>query len=112
MFEDLLAKAARSSININRLRILCLELYKTINNLDPDFMKEFSTLKETNRSAKEQYKWNLEITKYKQTTFSRKGLRAFGPKVLNSLTHHIKSSKNSNYSNNISKTGMPHFPYV
>lgn len=53
-YEDLLEKANRSSMNVNRLQLLCAEIYKTVNNLNPDLMKEIFALKETKRSIREQ----------------------------------------------------------
>ena len=41
-------------MNVNRLPILCVELYETINNLNLDFMKELSELKETKKTTTEQ----------------------------------------------------------
>ena len=38
-YEQLLNKAGRSSMSINRLRTLCVEIYKTLNELNPSFMK-------------------------------------------------------------------------
>ena len=46
-YEELLLKSDRATININRLRILCTEIYKTINNLNPDFMRGLFSLRET-----------------------------------------------------------------
>ena len=37
-YEELFLKSNRAAMNVNRLRILCTEIYKTINNLNPDFM--------------------------------------------------------------------------
>ena len=36
-------------MNVNRLMILCTEIYKTLNNLNLKFMNEIVHLKETNR---------------------------------------------------------------
>ena len=33
--EQLLVKADKGSMNVNRLRILCSEIYRTLNNLNP-----------------------------------------------------------------------------
>ena len=34
-------------MSINRLRTLCVEIFKTLNELNPSFMKNISTVKET-----------------------------------------------------------------
>ena len=43
-YEELLDKANSSTMNVKRLRFLCVEIYKTINNLDPSFMKQIFEL--------------------------------------------------------------------
>ena len=44
-----------------RTRGLCVEIYKTPNNLNPDFMKDLFRLRVTNTVQKGKYKLNLEI---------------------------------------------------
>ena len=36
--EEFLPKSDKATVNVNRLRITCTEIYKPINNLNPDFM--------------------------------------------------------------------------
>ena len=76
-------------MNVNRLRILCIEIYKTINNLNPEFMRDLFSLRETNRLTREKYMLNLSLPVHNQVTFGSKSLRVFGPKVWNSLPYHI-----------------------
>ena len=84
-YEELLLKSDRATMNVNRLRILCIEIYKTINNLNLEFIRDLFTLRETSRLIREKYMLNLNIPLEAQ---------AFGPKVWNSLHYHIKSSEN------------------
>ena len=93
-YEDLLLKSGFSSMNVKRLRALCIEIFKTLNNLNPSFMKEIFSLRQTNRPVWEKYKLNLDIPSYNQVTFGRKALTFFGPKTWNSLPCHIKSAEN------------------
>ena len=93
-YEELLDKANSSTMNVKRLRFLCVEIYKTFNNLNPSFMKQIFKLRETNRSVSGKNRLNLNIPNYNQVTFGKKSLRIFGPKIWNSLLYHIKSSKN------------------
>ena len=58
-YEQLLNKAGRSSISINRLRTLCAEIYKAFNELNLGLMKNVFTVKVTNRLIREQYKLNF-----------------------------------------------------
>ena len=38
-YEELLEKSGKWNMNVQRIRFLCIELYKTINSLNSDFMK-------------------------------------------------------------------------
>ena len=40
LYKELLGKANNSAMNVKRLRLLCVEIYKIINNLNPIFMKQ------------------------------------------------------------------------
>ena len=44
LYEKLLLKSDRPTMNVNRLRKLCIEIYKTINNLSPEFMRDLFSL--------------------------------------------------------------------
>ena len=93
-YEELLLKSGRSTMNVNRLRILCIKIYKTIYNLNPEFMRDLFSLRETSRLIQEKYLLNLSVPVHNQLTFANKSLRVFGPKVWKSLLYHIKSSEN------------------
>ena len=75
-------------------RTLCIEIFKTINNLNPTFMNGIFRLRANNRPTREKYKLNLEIPEINQVRFGTKSLRYLGPKIWNSLPYHIKSSEN------------------
>ena len=85
--EDLVKNSGKPSMNLRRTRSLCIEIYKTINN----FMKSLFKVHKTNRAQREQYKLNLEITKFSQVSFHNKSLRIQYSRVLNVLPSHIKS---------------------
>ena len=93
-YEKSLVKSDRATMNVNRLRTLCTEIQKTINNLNPDLMRELFSFKETNRLAPEKYMLNQNIPVHNQDTFRGKGLKVFGPKVRNSFPYHKKPSEN------------------
>ena len=73
-YEDLLLKSSFSSMNVNCLLTLCIEIFKTLNNLNPSFMKEIFSVRQTNRPVREKYKLNLDFPSYNQETFGRKVL--------------------------------------
>ena len=81
-------------MNVKRLRTLCVEIFKTLNNLNPSFMKEIFSLRQTDRPVREKYKLNLDIPSYNQVTFGCKALTFLGPKTWNSLPYHVKSTGN------------------
>ena len=81
-------------MNVNRLRILCIKICKTINNVNPEFMRDLCSLRETSRLIQEEHMLNLSITVHNQVTFGSKSVRVFGSKFWNSLPYHIKSSEN------------------
>ena len=56
-YKRILEKSCKFSMDVKRKHKLCIEIYKTINNLNPSFMKEIFEL----RLSKEQYKLNLNI---------------------------------------------------
>lgn len=53
-YEDILAKADRSSMNGNRPRIFCVKIYETVINLNPDFEEELFALR-NKETARDQY---------------------------------------------------------
>ena len=77
-----------------RLRTLSAEIFKTLNDLNPSFMKEIFSLRQTDRPVLEKYKLNLDIPSYNQVTFDRKALTFFSQKTWNSLPYQIKSVEN------------------
>ena len=44
-YEDLLSKVGMSKMNVRRMRTLCVEIYKTLNALNPSFMNNIFKLK-------------------------------------------------------------------
>ena len=39
-YEELLQKAGKETMKVNRLRSLCIEIYKLINNVNPTYVNE------------------------------------------------------------------------
>lgn len=68
----------------------CIHIYKNLNNLNPEFMKDLFQLCATKRVQGENYKFDLGIPKCDQVLFGAKSLCIQGPKVWNSLPYHIK----------------------
>ena len=64
-YEDLSRKSGNPSMNLRWTRSLCIEIYKTTNNLTPEFMKNLFKVRQTHTAQREQYKLYLEIPKSK-----------------------------------------------
>ena len=103
-YEELLQKAGKETMKVNRLRSLCIEIYKLINNINPTYMNEIFKLRKISRAVRSNYKLNLDVPTINQVSFGGKSLRYYGPKIWNLLSFHIKSSDNLEEFINIIKT--------
>ena len=92
--EEILKNSGKVCMEVNRLRYPCIEIYKTINNINPSFMKQTFQLRETNRAVRNQYRLNLSVPKVKQVSYGEKSLRYYGPKIWNSLPFNVETSEN------------------
>ena len=76
-------------MQIKKIKQLAIEIFKTINNLNPNFMKKIFTSKED--------AWvcpgNLLVRSHKATTYSDKSWKILGPKIWNALPPEIKRDK-------------------
>ena len=93
-YELLLEKSGKPTMNLARERLLCIEVCKTLNSLNPCFMQELFKLRETNRNVHNKYKLNLNIPVVNQVNHGTKSFRSFLSKIWNSLPHHVKSVEN------------------
>ena len=67
-------------MNVTRLRTLCVEIYKTINDLNPVSMNNIFRLKINGREVRDKWKLNLDIPKQNQKNYGYKSLKVLGPK--------------------------------
>ena len=85
----MLFEPGKSSMEVKRLRVLASEIYKTINNINPSYMK-YVFCKSTNRSS-ERFKYNIESKSFNQVKYGRNSLRVLAPILWNSLPNSAKS---------------------
>ena len=71
-YETLLSKTDKNFMSINRVRTLCIEIFKTINNLNPPFMKDIFQLRLTDRPVRAQNTNNLKVETRKNCCFWNK----------------------------------------
>ena len=69
-------------MNVNCLRTFCVEICRTLNSLNPSFMKKIFSLRQKDRLAPEEYKPNLDIPSYNKVTFVHRALTFIGLKIL------------------------------
>lgn len=93
-YEELLTKSKGCTMTTKRLRFLGIEIFKTINGLNPSYMKEIFQIKFSNRSVRKQQELNMKVNNPNQVLFGERSLKTLGPKIWNALPHHIKSAEN------------------
>ena len=102
-YEELLSKGGKSTMNVRRSRTFCVEIYKTLNDLNPSFMNDIFKLKINGREVRDKYKLNLDMPKWNQKTFGYKSLKVLGPKIWKNLPDHVKFSENLDTFKNLLK---------
>ena len=93
-YEELLQKAGKKTMKVDRLRSLCIEIYKFINNINPTYMNEIFKLRKISRVVPSNYKLNIDVPTINQVNFCGKSLRYCMPKLWNLCSFHIKFSEN------------------
>ena len=88
---DLLLKSERCTMHVSRLRVLCIEVFKTLNNIDPSFVNDIFKIKSSIYSSRNPN--DLQHYRPNQVTFCSNSLRSLGPQI---LPNEIKSAENLN----------------
>jgi len=104
-------ESLQTTLEIKRLRLIILEIFKTLNGLNPPFMNDIFS-KSVNRSS-DRFCNNLKSFKVEHVTFGKRSLRFIGPVLWNSLPQNIKDSKDINKFKQFLKEwgnpGCPHY---
>ena len=75
-----------STMQIKRIKQLAIEIFKTVNNLNPDFMKNIFTSKQNARVRPH----DLLVRSHNTATYGDKSLKMLGPKIWNAMPTEIK----------------------
>ena len=51
-YEELLGESEKYTIHVNRLRYLCIEIFKAVNQLNPEFMQNVFETRTSNRPSR------------------------------------------------------------
>ena len=81
-------------MHVSRLRVLCIEIFKTLKHLNPPFMSDIFKIKSSRYSSRNPY--DLQHHRPNQVTFGSNSLRSLGPQIWNALPNEIKSTNNLN----------------
>ena len=91
-YNDLLLKSDKCTMLVARQRILCIEIFKTVKQLNPPFMQNIFRLRSSNYSLRNPN--NLAHVRPNQTTFGSNSLTSIAPQIWNGLPDRIKSAEN------------------
>ena len=69
-------------MEIKRLRNLATEIFKTVNNLNPSFMKDIFTSKENGKVRRPN---NIVVKSHNSASYWDKSLMTLGPKIWNAF---------------------------
>ena len=72
---------------------MCLKGYSILNNLNPSFMRNIFTPRDSNRPVRNSTINNLEIKRRKTTTYGSKSLSILGSQIWNNLPLHLKCAE-------------------
>ena len=91
-YDDLLLKSNKCTMLVARQRILCIEIFKTLKQLNPPFMQNIFRLRSSHYSLRNPN--SLAHVRPNQTTFGSNSLSCIGPQIWNGLPNEIKSAEN------------------
>ena len=91
-YSMLLKISSSVTMKVKWMRYLCVEIYKTLNNLSPDSLKDIFQVQQSAYSSRRPH--NISVPRVKQTKFGTRSIRYEGAKIWNHLADSIKSAEN------------------
>ena len=101
-YKYLFANSKETTIHVQSVGILALEVYKTLNNLNLVLMKDDFVHKTTGHNLR--LKNPLDTPRARTTNNGVRSLSFQGPKIWNSLPESIKTAQNTRQYKNLIKT--------
>ena len=102
LFLTLLKASGLVSMEVRRMRCLRVEIYKTLNDLNPGYMKDVFQVQQSAYSTRRHY--NMKVPRVNQTTFSTRSILYEGAKIWNHLPNSRKSAETLEIFTNLMKT--------
>ena len=87
-YSDLLVKSERCTMHVSCLRVLCIEIFKTLQNLNPSFMQDIFKIRSSTYSSRNPN--DLQHYGPSQVTFGSNSLQSLGPQIWNGLPNEIR----------------------
>ena len=78
-------------MEIKRVRVLTIEIFKVVNNLNPNFMKDIFTLKLHPKVRPKVRPSGILVKRHNTITYGTKSLKTLGPKIRTQLPEDLKS---------------------
>ena len=69
LYEDLPSKRRKSTMNVRGLGNLLVKIYKTLKDVNPNFINNIFKLKINSGEIRNKYKLNLDVPKYNPKIF-------------------------------------------
>ena len=91
-YETLLNTTDLANMRVRQMQNLCIEIYKTLANMDPPYMQELFERSSSSYSARRPY--GLMVPRVNQTSFGSKSVKFEGARLCNHLPQNIKSADN------------------
>ena len=91
-YTELLEKYGAGTLELNRLRVICTEVYKILNGIAPSYIQSLFVMNQPRYSSRRPL--NLHLPRVNQTKYGLNSFRYEVAKLWNSLPEDIKSSEN------------------
>ena len=91
-YNELLSMLEKCKMVISRQRALCIEMFKTVKQLNPSFMQNIFKLRTSCYSLRNPN--DLAHVRPNQATFGSNSLKSNGPQIWNNLPNELKSAEN------------------
>ena len=101
--KNLLDKSGKESMKIRRIKTLAIEIFKTVHELNPNFMETLFTSK-TNFRVRP---FDLLVKNRNTEKYGSKSLMALGPKIWNALPENINETSFSKFKEYIKSWSGP-----
>ena len=101
-YLTLLKASGSVAMEVRRMRYLGVEIYKTLNDLNPGYMEDIFQVQQSAYSTRRPY--NMKVPRVSQTTFGSRSILYEGAKIWNHLPNSLKSAETVEIFTNLMET--------